>query len=124
MARQIPYSVVIKESITANGSVEYNFKAPNLQDFKINAIFFVVAGAFDLIRMQDDAGNLYGLMSPSDPIPSAELPQSNTDVKAVNLVTIPLFLAGGRQITFELKDTSGSTNTSSVILEGELTIAN
>lgn len=121
MPSQIPFVVSLKDTVANGGTLEYTYKAPNNQDFKIHQIFFVIAAAFDLIRIQSDDGRYYSYISQTDPIPSTELPQSNTDVTNVNLLPIPLMLKGGTTLTLEIKDTGGG-GANSIILAGELTV--
>lgn len=121
MASKIPFVVAIKETVANGGTIVHQYKAPNNQDFTIHQILFVIGAAFSLIRVSDDGSNQYGVISTADPIPSTELPQSNTDVRAVDFPKVPLLLKGGQTLYIELLDTGGG-GANTVILNGELSI--
>jgi hypothetical protein len=121
MPSQVPFVVPIKETVANGGTVEHSYKAPNGQDFLIREMFFVIAAAFSIIRIQSDDGRYYSYASQNDPIPSTELRQSNTDVHSLMLPAIPLLLKGGSTLTIEILDTGGG-GANIIILNGELTI--
>ena len=118
---QIPFVAADKQTVANAGTISHSYKAPNNQSVIIHQIFFVIVAAFDLIRISDDRGNEYGQISTVHPIPSSELPQSNTDVKAVNLPAVPLVLPQGTTLTVELLDTGGGA-ANTVIFNGEMTV--
>lgn len=120
---QIPFTIAVKETTTNGGTLSFFYKAPNGQDIKINQFMFVIGAAFNLTRIQDDRGQYYSQASTTDPIPSTELPQSNTDVHLLNLPSIPLILKGGTTLEVEIVDTGGG-GAVTLLINGEMTIPN
>ena len=118
---QIPFVAADKQTVASSGTISHTYKSPNNQSVIIHQIFFVIAAAFDLVRISDDRGNEYGQISTVHPIPSTELPQSNADVRAVNLPAVPLTLPQGTTLTVELLDTGGG-GANTVIFNGEMTV--
>ncbi len=116
---QIPIVIADKQTVTNGGTITHTYKAPNNQDVIIHQIFFLIGAAFSLIRVEDDRGNSFAQISTTHPIPSTELPQSNTDVRAVNFPAIPFHLPAGTTLSIELLDTGGGA-ANTVIFSGEI----
>ncbi len=117
MAKAIPFTIAIKETITASGTVEFTYRAPQNQPVEVVGAIFLPAAACSLIRMQVNGSQILGTMSTADPIPSTELPKTDTDVRALNLFRVPLRLEGGDTLIIELLDTSAGSNLVTVLLE-------
>lgn len=117
MDKKIPYTIAMKDTITASGTLEFTYRAPQNQSVEVMGMLLFPQAACSLIRIQVDGNIVYGNLSTADPIPSTELPQSNTDIRAVNLFRVPLFIAGGSTLTLEFLDTSAANNLVSIFLE-------
>jgi len=121
MPATTPFLYVDKVTLAANGTGTASFQVDAGHEAKIKRMWFVSTGSFDIIEIRDSAGNSYSTASTDKPIPSSALNKPQTAGGGVGEFDPPLYIAPMTVLYIDLKDTSGSSNTVQVILEGERT---
>ena len=115
-----PYWFVDKVTLGANATGTAEFRVDEGTAFKAKKLWIVSTGAFDITGIRDNRGNHYTNASSTEPIPSTALNKPQTAGEGVGEFPLELELAGGDVLYIDFKDTSGSSNTLNIILEGSL----
>ena len=104
-------------SALAAGTITLSISSGEKAQFR--TLRFVATGAFNLVGIRDASGQRYSTASSDDPITSTLLQDSRNAFRGIEGFSPPLELEGPNALSFELTDTSNSSNTVRIVCEGE-----
>jgi len=106
-------------SVAANGSTTAVIPISEGETMRLRRVQFISTSTFNITGLKDASGNPFSNASASDPIPSTTLNNAATNFSGISNFNPPLEIKGPGSLNFDILDTSGSTNTVRVVIEGE-----
>lgn len=119
-----PFTITMKGTIAANGTVQLSYQTPRNQDVTILSLLHVSTGAFDITDIVDSEGLRYTNATQAVGIPNTALVDGADDFHGINPFRENMVLEGGLTIYFSLLDTSGASNDVTIVLEAIRDVAN
>ena len=113
-----PYQFVDKVVLAGNGRGSAQFQTGGLQDFTAHEIWIKSTGAVSHENLRDTAGMQYANASVDKPILSTMLNKPQTEGGGFYEFKVPLYLGPDMILYIDLFDTSGSSNTIYLLING------
>ncbi len=113
----LSFYIVATEVLTGNASVALKHTVSRNEQLLIHGMFMDSTGAFEVTDISDDSGRNYTNANASTPIPSKFFQDPDTHLDRLQRFEPPILIDGGDSFNVGVADTTGSSNTVTLILQ-------
>ena len=115
---EIPYLLTKTITLGGNARGTLSMGVSTSEEFEGHRAWFLATGAFSIEGVKTSDGVEMSSADPDNPIPSTMLFEPQTGGEGIGTFIKPLLLRAGRNVEYNLLDTSTSSNTIRLVIEG------
>lgn len=116
---EFPYLLVLESTLAGNGTGTVSYTLPQGEELELTQMRFQSTGTFNITDIRDSSGNHMTNASPAVEIPSAVMQPGNQAFRSLGDFTTPFLINQGKTFYVDLEDSSGSSNTVTLVFAGK-----
>ena len=116
---EFPYILVLEATLAGNGTGTVMYTLPQNEKMELSQLRFASTSTFNITDIRDSSGNHMTNASPAVEIPSSVIQPGNQAFRSLGDFIVPFVIDQGKTFYVDLEDSSGSSNTITLVFAGK-----